>query len=96
MYGSEGDLVSFLGRYSRMLHGVRTMGVLRLQEWRMRCEGWSVLVERGGAQKQERRECTVETIKELTNQNSRAPDLPTYLTRYVHYHDNTFHSQMEC
>ena len=70
------------------------MGVLRLQDWKVRCEGWRVLVERGGGLRQEVRECTVETIKELTNQNLRAPDLPMYLTRYMHDHDNSCYSHV--
>ena len=85
VYGSEGDLVPFLGRYFRVLHGVRTMSVLGMQEWRVRGEGWRVLVERGGGQRERERVCKAEAIKKLTNQNARASDLPTYLNRYMLY-----------
>ena len=76
VYGSEGGLVPFLSHYSSLLHGVRTMTVLGLQEWSVRSEGWRVLVGRGQLKKGGK---PSEVIKEMTNQKARAPDLPTYL-----------------
>lgn len=84
MYGSQGGIVPFLSRYSILLHGVRTMTVLGMQEWGVRSEGWGVLVRKGGGEQwwEEQKRSPVEVLKELTNQKARAADLPMYLTRY--------------
>lgn len=77
VYGSEGDLVPFLRRYSTLLNGPRALAVLGVQVWGVRCEGWRVLVRSEGDIEHHPTD-----VGKLTNQNSRAPDLPTYLTRY--------------
>ena len=80
MYGSEGDLVPFLSRYASLLNGPRTMAVLGMEVWAVRCEGWRVLGRSEGGS--ENAGNPTDIVKKLTNQNARATDLPTYLTRY--------------
>ena len=74
-YGSESGLIPFLSRYSKLLHGMRTMRVLGVQVWSVRGEGWRVLVGREG-------EIDLKnTIKDVTSDQAIAADLPTYLSR---------------
>lgn len=81
VFGSESGLVPFLRHHSKLLNGMRTMRVLSQQEWDVRCEGWNVLVNE---RKMEIGGDPMQVVMEMTNQNARASDLPTYLTRYIY------------
>ena len=86
VYGSQDGFVPYLCRYSVLLHGMRTLVVLGMQKWGVRGEGWRVLVEnrerRGEGGEMVGRKSPEEIVKELlTQQNARAPDLPSYLSR---------------